>query len=602
MEKHNQMKAGSLPGSDLFRIWRNLALILALSVIGTVAAMSLNMHETLHTLTHTAELHDIDEIIIFFPLFLSLGLLWCMWVEKKWKEKEIITHGQTVDRLVLLSLAIEQSSEGIAVVDLKGQIQFSNDAFARMHGYRPDEFYGRHLSIFHTPEQMPAVEAANRQIRETGDFKGEIEHVRRNGTVFPALMHNSILKDGAGNMIGIVASMNDITVLKETQSALEFKNSLLSAQQEASIDGILIVDEAGEIISFNQRFVKMWDIPSHIVKSRSDKQALRSVLDKLVDPEAFIDQIKYLYSHRTEISHEEIMLFDGRLFDRYSAPVFGQKNEYFGRIWYFRDITKIRDAYQKVEETQAQLVQSGKLASIGELASGVAHELNQPLMVIRGTTQLIRRSVLKNNLNDDELLEQLDPIIRNTKRMMNIIGHLRSFSRQSTGQFTRLDISKVVKESFTLISEQLRLRNIEVVTAYASDLPGIQGDVNQLEQVVINLITNARDAITSTADCGLRTAEYKGKIEIITAIAKPQSKIGMGFIEVLFKDNGCGIPADHLEKIFDPFFTTKEVGRGTGLGLSISYGIIKEHGGEIEVAETGPDGTTFRIRLPIVDC
>ena len=509
MEKHNQMKAERLPGSGSFRIWRNLALILALSVIGTVAAISLNMHEAAHTLARSVELHNIDEIIIFFPLFLSLGLLWCMWVEKKWKEKEIITHRQTVDRLVLLSLAIEQSSEGIAVVDLKGQIQFSNDAFARMHGYRPDEFYGRHLSIFHTPEQMPAVEAANRQIRETGDFKGEIEHVRRNGTVFPALMHNSILKDGAGNMIGIVASMNDITVLKETQSALEFKNSLLSAQQEASIDGILIVDEAGEIISFNQRFVKMWDIPSHIVKSRSDKQALRSVLDKLVDPEAFIDQIKYLYSHRTEISHEEIMLFDGRLFDRYSAPVFGQKNEYFGRIWYFRDITKIRDAYQKVEETQAQLVQSGKLASIGELASGVAHELNQPLMVIRGTTQLIRRSVLKNNLNDDELLEQLDPIIRNTKRMINIIGHLRAFSRQSTGLFRRLDINKVVKESFTLISEQLRLRNIEVVAAYASDLPGIQGDANQLEQVVINLITNARDAITSTADCGLRNIREK---------------------------------------------------------------------------------------------
>ena len=591
-----------MPGSGSFRIWRNLALILALSVIGTVAAMSLNMHETLHTLTQTAELHNIDEIIIFFPLFLSLGLLWCMWVEKKWKEKEIITHRQTEDRLVLLSLAIEQSSEGIAVVDLKGQIQFSNDAFARMHGYRPDALYGRHLSIFHTPEQMPAVEAANRQIRETGDFRGEIEHVRRNGTVFPALMHNSILKDGAGNVIGVVASMNDITVLKETQSALEFKNSLLSAQQEASIDGILIVDEAGKITSFNRRFVKMWDIPSHIVKSRSDEQALRSVLDKLVDPEEFMDQVKYLYSHRTEINHEEIMLSDGRLFDRYSAPVFSPKNEYFGRIWYFRDISKIRDAYQKVKETQAQLVQSGKLASIGELASGVAHELNQPLMVIRGTAQLIQRSVLKNNLNDDELLEQLDPIIKNTKRMMNIIGHLRSFSRQSTGLFSRLDINKVVKESFTLISEQLRLRNIEVVEVYASDLPGIQGDVNQLEQVVINLITNARDAITSTADCGMRNAEYKGRIEIITAIGKPQSKIDMGFIEVLFKDNGGGIPADHLEKIFDPFFTTKEVGRGTGLGLSISYGIIKEHGGEIEVAETGPDGTTFRIRVPIVDC
>ena len=99
----------------------------------------------------------------------------------------------------------------------------------------------------------------------------------------------------------------------------------------------------------------------------------------------------------------------------------------------------------------------------------------------------------------------------------------------------------------------------------------------------------------------MRNAEYKGRIEIITAIGKPQSKIGMGFIEVLFKDNGGGIPADHLEKIFDPFFTTKEVGRGTGLGLAISYGIIKDHQGEISVAETSPAGTTFRIKLPIED-
>ena len=273
-----------------------------------------------------------------------------------------------------------------------------------------------------------------------------------------------------------------------------------------------------------------------------------------------------------------------------------------------RSEARYRSAYTKLNEMNSQLVQSAKLASIGELASGVAHELNQPLMVVRGMAQLIRRNLRKNNLNNAEpaepaeLMKQLDPIEKNTKRMMNIIDHLRTFSRQSKGEFRRLDMNRIVKGSFTLINEQLRLHDIEVVEVYASDLPPIQGDETQIEQVIINLIANARDAITSIAECGMRNAEYRGKIEIITAIGKPQSKIDMGFIEVLFKDNGGGIPAEHLEKIFDPFFTTKEVGKGTGLGLSISYGIIKEHGGEIEVVETGPDGTTFRIRVPIGDC
>jgi len=265
----------------------------------------------------------------------------------------------------------------------------------------------------------------------------------------------------------------------------------------------------------------------------------------------------------------------------------------------------LSQAYDELKGTQAQLVQSGKLASIGELASGVAHELNQPLMVIRGNTQVIQRNLRKNNLDNNDLVEQLEPILRNTKRMMNIINHLRTFSRQSQSDFKPVEVNETLEDAFLMMGERLRLRDIEVKKHFTPDLPKVDADSNQLEQVFLNLITNARDAIEdrrlNIENHGVGGTEYKGMLEIITRRGGSPNQQSKDFIEILVRNNGGGIPSENIEKIFDPFFTTKEVGKGTGLGLSISYGIIKDHQGEIEVAETGSEGTTFRIKLPIED-
>ncbi len=241
-------------------------------------------------------------------------------------------------------------------------------------------------------------------------------------------------------------------------------------------------------------------------------------------------------------------------------------------------------------------MQSAKLSSIGELAAGMAHELNQPLMVIRAVVQFILRSFKKNNLKPDQIQEELERVEKNTKRMMNIIDHLRTFSRQSQGKanFQPVDVSKVLGNSFTMVGEQLRLRSIEVKQELNPGLPKVLGDANQLEQVFLNLITNARDAMEEKEKNPEPENGREPVLEIITRLADVDGKS----IEILFKDSGGGISAENLGKIFDPFFSTKEVGNGTGLGLSISYGIINDHHGEIDVAKTGPDGTTFRIKLP----
>lgn len=255
---------------------------------------------------------------------------------------------------------------------------------------------------------------------------------------------------------------------------------------------------------------------------------------------------------------------------------------------------KLKKAYAELKFTQSQLVQSAKLASIGELASGVAHELNQPLMVIRTTAQFLNRSSDKGTLNIDRVKEHLEPIERNTQRMMNIINHLRMFSRQSQNVFAPLDINRIIEDTFLMIGEQLRLRNIQVIKNLDPERPKAFGDTNQLEQVLLNLMANAKDAIAEKADQHPKTDGFKGMLEIDTGTWETDTS----FIRISIRDNGCGIPEDCVEKIFDPFFTTKEVGRGTGLGLSISYGIIKEHHGDIEIAETGSEGTVFRILLP----
>ncbi len=201
----------------------------------------------------------------------------------------------------------------------------------------------------------------------------------------------------------------------------------------------------------------------------------------------------------------------------------------------------------------------------------------------------------------DEYKEQLEPIVSNTKRMMNIINHLRSFSRQSQVEVSPVDVNKVINDSTLLISEQLRLNNIELRKDLCNDFSIIQGHANQLKQVFLNLISNAKDACKSRMQDEItkpkEDSPKTGVIEIITEKAGNSKDA----VDILVKDNGGGIPVDKVDKIFDPFFTTKEVGKGTGLGLSISYGIIQDHQGEIEVAETGPEGTTFKIKLPSIE-
>ena len=228
------------------------------------------------------------------------------------------------------------------------------------------------------------------------------------------------------------------------------------------------------------------------------------------------------------------------------------------------------------ENAQRQIVQSEKLASVGRLAAGIAHEINNPLTGVLTFAHFLKDKHAEDNMD----IEEIDVIIRETTKVRDIIRGLLNFARQSPPKKEMTNVNEVIKESLKLIVGQKEFRNIQIIKNYDKNLPEIMADRNQLQQVLLNLILNSGESIKEN---GIITIE---------TLALPNN------VEITITDNGCGIKKEYLDKVFDPFFTTKPVGRGTGLGLSVSYGIIKQHGGIINCTSKEAIGTTFKIILP----
>ncbi len=241
---------------------------------------------------------------------------------------------------------------------------------------------------------------------------------------------------------------------------------------------------------------------------------------------------------------------------------------------------------------EQHLIQASKMATLGEMATGVAHELNQPLSVIKTASNFILKKVQKKEPIEDEIIETLATEMDNhVDRASNIINHMREFGRQSDAKRVEVQVNEAIEKALEIFSKQLELRQIELVMDLEEDLPPIKADSNRLEQVFINLLTNARDAIEAKGKSAVYQRGEK-RISLKTSVKK-----GMICIEV--QDTGTGIPEAVRERIFDPFFTTKNAGKGTGLGLSISYGIIREYEGTIKVESQEDEGSTFILEFPI---
>ncbi len=286
-------------------------------------------------------------------------------------------------------------------------------------------------------------------------------------------------------------------------------------------------------------------------------------VDNKVSNTPFTESDLYLLSALAD--YAAIAIVNARLYDEVKS--FSEELE-----------QKVVERTKELKEAQEQLIQSEKLASIGQLAAGVAHELNNPISVMLGFAQAILRKMPE----DDPLRKPLSTIEREGLRCKAIIQNLLDFARRNKPALQPVDVNQVLEAACVLIEHQMSLDNIVVTKGYAPDLPRVLADPNQLQQVFVNIIQNAYQAMPEGGTLRLVTRSLGDEVQII------------------FADTGIGIPPENIKRIFDPFFTTKEVGQGTGLGLSVSYGIVEQHGGTIEVESQVGVGTTFIIKLPVV--
>ena len=251
--------------------------------------------------------------------------------------------------------------------------------------------------------------------------------------------------------------------------------------------------------------------------------------------------------------------------------------------------SKVEERSRELLAARAEVAQGEKLASIGVLAAGIAHELNNPLTGVLTFTSLMRKKALEGS----EDAEDLDLIIRETKRCASIIRRLLDFAREKVPVKCFFSLNQVLEDTVRLVERPASLQKIVITMNLDPDLPQIWGDADLIKQVIMNILVNAQQAIDRAGSITVVTRTY------IAKTSQQTEKKRMPMVELAIKDTGCGIPEANMQRIFDPFFTSKEVGKGTGLGLSVSYGIIKAHGGEIKVASVVGQGTTFHILLPI---
>jgi two-component system NtrC family sensor kinase len=269
----------------------------------------------------------------------------------------------------------------------------------------------------------------------------------------------------------------------------------------------------------------------------------------------------------------EARLPEGRIATVTVSGVTGEGDSLEGLVLVVADVTERR-------RLQHQLAQTEKLSSLGQMISGIAHELNNPLASVLGYAQLV-----KSVTTDDKLARRLSMIHDESRRCQRIVQNLLSFARRHEPERKPLSLNEVTGSVLHLVGYQLRVANIEVKTELDPNLPAIHGDAHQLQQCILNLVTNAQHAI--------RDSGRPGTIAVTTATLSHDR------VSLVIADDGPGIPAEHLSKIYDPFFTTKEAGEGTGLGLSIVYGIITSHGGSITIDSARGEGAAFAIELPV---
>jgi PAS domain S-box-containing protein len=611
--------------------------------------------------------------------------------------------------LRLLCELVEKSEQGLAIVSLEGKIIFANRAFASMHGCGPHELRGEDDRILYPPEQMPEVKKAERSLRDTGEYRGEILRVRRDGTRFPTFTANSLLRNASGNPMAVVCVVTDLTDLKQTGAEL----SRLKGRYEAAIEaaGHVLYDtdlRTKELIwggnakkSLGYELEELGDLDKWVscLVHPEDRERFRNEVDRcLAERDNF--HLRYRVRHK---NGDYITVDDnGRIFfdekgspiravgclvditsrqqaeeklrgseqrfrlvaqatrdaiydwdivadrswrnDRYRdlfAPPESSSYDWwaanihpadrdgvverlerafaiFEDFWdaeyrflarggeyahvldrgfilrdergsplrmigAITDITSRQVAEEQAREQLAQLAHRDRLSVMGEMAAGLAHELSQPLAAIIGYVQGCIRRLAATSDDATGLLEPLNQVAKEADRAARIIDGLKRFIHKRVGARSAAAINELVRNVQNLVVAEARRRRVEVHVELGEQLPLIQVDSIQIQQVILNLIRNAFEAIEQGKPANRRVTVRTGLCAEST-------------VQVLITDSGPGFSPKVEEQLFSPFFTTKAA--GTGMGLLISKRIVEAHGGQLAASSNPGRGAVFKFTLP----
>ena len=375
--------------------------------------------------------------------------------------------------------------------------------------------------------------------------------------------------------------LTDISEQKRMENELRKARDFLMKLIDSSVDAIIATDMKGNILIFNKGAEKLLGYKAEEVIGKMNikqiypegsKQA-RMIMSMLRSPA--YGGVGKLNSVMIRNINKNGEIIHGNL----SAAIVYENGKEVASVGIFTDLRERIKTEEKLKETQLQLLQAENMASIGKLAAGVAHEINNPLGGI-----LIYATLMMEDMDDsDPRKDDLKRIVQETTRCKEIVKSLLEFAREIGPNREVVDINKAVLDSLFFLEKQAIFYNIEIKKELYPNLPKVLAHPGQLKQVFMNMMVNAADAMHGS-----------GTLTIRTGVTKDKKNVWIEFI-----DTGEGIPEENLNKIFDPFFTTKEIGRGTGLGLSTSYGIIQDHKGKIDVKSKIGEGSTFRIEIPI---
>jgi len=368
---------------------------------------------------------------------------------------------------------------------------------------------------------------------------------------------------------------------RKAEEELRWRTAFFEAQVESALDGILVVDHQGKIILKNNRVDELWKMPSAIESDDYPAQA-KFVVSKTKNPDQFVEKMEYLYAHPDEVSQDEIELLDGTILDRYSSPVKDKSGKYYGRIWFFHEITKRR-------QLEEQFRQAQKMEAVGQLTGGIAHDFNNLLGVIVGNLDLLERLVPENEI----ALKRVHTAQKAAERGADLTGRLLAFCSSVELRPSPTDLHDCVRNMIEL--GRAVGPDVRFTTHFDDSVPPVFVDAAGLESALLNLVVNARDAMPNggslTVSTQLRSLD--GSYPLVQAGELEAGR----YASVSVSDTGQGMSKETVERVFEPFFTTKPRGKGTGLGLAMVYGFAKQSGGAVRIYSELGHGTTATLYL-----